>query len=162
VLNFYLPGQIIGMESIYPGIYQCDVVALDTASVCEFSYPELNRLASDHPELQERVLRLLSQDLHHAYLMLTNERTAEERLAAFLLEMANRQQDHGWSAHSLVLPMSRRDLASYLGLATETVSRLFSRLQADGLITAARRQIILHDLNRLGERARISDYKFCQ
>lgn len=148
VLGFHLPGELAGLDAIYPGRHQCSAVALDTAMVCRLPYLRLAALAAEMPSLQRQLLRIMSRDLGTAHL-LSGDHTVEERLAAFLLGFAERQGSLGFSTRHFVLPMARQDIASYLRLATETVSRVFTRFEARGLIRINRREIWLEDQGAL-------------
>lgn len=148
VLGFHLPGELVGLDAIYPERHQCNAVALDTASVCELPFHEIESLASSMPSLQHSLFRLMSKELgdsHH----LAGDLSAEERLAAFLLSLVNRLKARGYSETRLTLAMPRRDIANFLALATETVSRVFTRFEKDGLIHVDRREVTLLDLDRL-------------
>lgn len=148
VLGFYLPGELVGLDAIYPEKHQCNAVALDTASVCELPYEKLSDLAEHLPSLQKQMFRLLSKDISNSQ-ALTGDFTAEERLAAFLLGLSARLKVRGYSATHFLLAMPRRDIANYLRLATETVSRVFKRFQDDQLIAVERRDVRLLDIPRL-------------
>lgn len=148
VLGFYLPGELVGLDAIYPGKHQCNAVALDTATVCELPYEKLSDLAEHLPSLQKQMFRLLSKDISSSH-ALSGDFTAEERLAAFLLSLSSRLKLRGYSATHFILAMPRRDIANYLRLATETVSRVFKRFQQEGLIAVDRRDIRLLDVERL-------------
>lgn len=153
VLGFYLPGELLGLDAIYPEIHQCNAVALDTASVCKLPYSQLSTLAGQVPGLQKQMFRLLSKDLKTSH-ALAGDFTAEERLAAFLLGMSSRLKLRGYSATHFILAMPRRDIANYLRLATETVSRVFKRFQTEGIIAVERRDIRLLDIDKLDDIAR--------
>ena len=152
VLAFHLPGELIGLDAIYPGVYQSNVVALDMGGVCALPYSDLSRLASQIPRLQEQIFRLLSKDLS-AYAWLAGDYSAEERVAGFLLDLSNRYRERGYSDRVFNLAMPRRDIANYLRLATETVSRVITRFERESLIHTERREVSLLDLDGLNERA---------
>lgn len=148
VLGFHLPGELVGLDAIYPERHQCNAVALDTASVCELPFHDIEVLAGTIPSLQHSLFRLMSKELGDAH-HLAGDLSAEERLAAFLLSLANRLKVRGYSETRLTLAMPRRDIANFLALATETVSRVFTRFEKDGLIHVDRREVTLLDLERL-------------
>jgi CRP/FNR family transcriptional regulator len=148
VLGFHLPGELVGLDAIYPERHQCNAVALDTASICELPFHQVEVLAASIPSLQHSLLRLMSKELGESH-GFAGDLSAEERLAAFLLSLANRLKARGFSATRLTLAMPRRDIANYLALATETVSRVFTRFEKDGLIHVDRREVMLLDLERL-------------
>ena len=152
VLGFFLPGEVIGLNAIHAAKYPCNAVALDTATLCRFSFPAISTLATRLPGLQAQLFRLLSQDISKAAL-LAGDFSADERMAAFLLALSRRYAARGFSATRFTLSMARTDIANYLRLAAETVSRVLKRFQADGLIVVDRRELELRDLPRLQELA---------
>ena len=140
VLGFHLPGEIIGLNAISEARYPCNAVALDTVSLCRFSFPQMALLATRMPGLQQQLFRLLSQDIGKAAL-LAGDYSADERMAAFLVALSRRYAQRGFSATRLRLTMSRTGIANYLRLAPETVSRVLRRLQSDGLVQVDRREL---------------------
>jgi len=150
VLGFHLPGELIGLDAIWPEKHQCNAVALNTASVCELPYGQLTDLGRQVPGLQHSMLRLLSKELAISH-ALAGDFSAEERVAGFLVSLSSRMKARGHSESNLLLAMSRRDIANYLRLATETVSRVFSRFEENGLVSVDRREVTLLDLDKLGE-----------
>ena len=144
ILGFYLPGEVIGLSAIDGERYPCHADALDTVQLCRFSFPKIATLAARLPGLQKELFRLLSRDIGNAE-RLAADAPAEARLAAFLLELSGRIAGPGAVTDRFRLPMSRGDLASYLRLAPETVSRLFRRLQDDGVVQARGRELEILD-----------------
>jgi CRP/FNR family transcriptional regulator len=155
VLGFYLPGEMVGLNAIHPARYPCDAIALDTVHVCRFSFPALATLATRLPGVQQQLFRLLSEDIGKASL-LAGDYSADERLAAFLVGLGERYAACDMSATALRLSMSRSDIASYLRLATETVSRVLHRLQDRKLIHVDGRDVTIiapEQLNTLARNA---------
>ncbi len=148
VLGFFLPGEVIGLNAISSSRYPCNAVALDSVMLCRFSFPDIAALATRVPGLQQQLFRLLSQDIGKAALLAGNS-TADERLAAFLVSLSRRYAARGFSRTRFRLTMTRTDIANYLRLASESVSRGFSRLQDQGLVAVDRREIELRDLPKL-------------
>ncbi|HEY1991245.1 MAG TPA: fumarate/nitrate reduction transcriptional regulator Fnr [Gammaproteobacteria bacterium] len=148
VLRFHLPGELMGLKAIYPHRHITNAVALDTATVCVLPYGELSSLAAHIPNLQAQLVRLMSRDLAEA-VTLAGDFTAEERLAAFLTGLSRRYAQRGFSAQEFNLTMSRRDIANYLRLAPETVSRVFARFEKDRFIAVERRAVQLLDAEKL-------------
>ena len=148
VQGFFLPGEIIGLSAISQSRYPCNAVALETVLLCRFSFPKMAMLAAKMPGLQEQLFRLLSADIGKATLLAGDFR-AEERMAAFLLVLSNRYAVVGLSARRIRLAMSRTDIANYIRLAPETVSRILKRFQQDELIVVDRREVELMDMERL-------------
>jgi CRP/FNR family transcriptional regulator len=142
VLGFYLPGEVIGLNAIYPEQFPCDAVALDTTIFCRFSFPAMSALASRIPAVQQHLFRMLSKELGTASL-LAGDHSADERVAAFLLDLADRYAARGFSATRFHLSMSRGDIANYLRLAAETVSRVLSRFRTQKLIQIEGRELHL-------------------
>lgn len=148
VLGFYLPGEVIGLNGIYPESYPCDAIVLGHATFCRFSFPAMSNLAAGVPAVQQHLFRLLSRELGMAS-MLAGDHTADERMAAFLLDLAERLGRHGVPVMAFQFPMSRTDMANYLRLAPETVSRVLSRFKARQWVSVEGRQVRLHDLDAL-------------
>jgi CRP/FNR family transcriptional regulator len=148
VQGFFLPGEVIGLNAISSARYPCNAVALDSVMLCRFSFPGIAALAARMPGVQQQLFKLLSQDIGKAALLAGNY-TADERMAAFLVSLSRRYAVRGFSATRMRLTMTRTDIANYLRLASESVSRCFRRLQDDGLLRVERREIELTDLPRL-------------
>jgi CRP/FNR family transcriptional regulator, anaerobic regulatory protein len=153
VQGFFLPGEVIGLSAISKARYPCDAVALDSVLLCRFSFPNIAALATRMPGLQQHLFKLLSHDIGKAALLAGNY-SADERMAAFLISLSRRYAARGFSATRFLVTMSRADMANYLRLAAETVSRVLRRFQEDGLICVERRDIELLDRARLEELAR--------
>ncbi len=153
VLGFFLPGEVIGLNAIHHAKYPCNAVALDTTMLCRFSFPKMALLASKMPGLQAQLFRLLSQDIGKAAL-LAGDYSADQRMAAFLVSLSRRFAARGFSAKRFHLTMSRTDMANYLRLAPETVSRVLRRFQMEGLIQVERREIELSLLQQLEQMAK--------
>jgi CRP/FNR family transcriptional regulator len=153
VLGFFLPGEVIGLNAISQSRYPCNAVALDTVMLCRFSFPMMATLATRMPGLQQQLFRLLSQDIGKAAL-LAGDYSADERMAAFLVALSRRFAVRGFSPTRLHLTMARTDIANYLRLAAETVSRVLRRFQDEGLLRIDRRELELLDLARLEHLAR--------
>lgn len=151
VIGFHLPGELVGLDAIESEENVCSAKALETTSVCELPFDRLQELASELPSLQRHFFRLMSRELarDEAMLLLLGKRTAEERLATFLLSLSERFKARGFSECEFNLSMSRHDIGNYLGLAVETVSRMFSRFQDEGLIAVHRKNIQITNLDGL-------------
>jgi len=166
ITGFHLPGELLGIDAISSEQHPCDVVALESTEICELPFGKLEAMARELPGLQHQLFRIMSREImqEEAQLLMLGRMRAEERLAAFLISFSKRYQLLGFSPTDLRLPMSRQDLGDYLGLALETVSRLFSHFQEEKLITVHGRSIELLDPARLknvtdqaiaGQRARV-------
>ncbi|HEX7046805.1 MAG TPA: helix-turn-helix domain-containing protein [Gammaproteobacteria bacterium] len=153
VLGFYLPGEVIGLNAIHAAQYPCDAIALDTVVVCRFSFPKMAMLATRMPGLQSQLFKLLSLDIGKAGL-LAGDYSADERLAAFLIALSRRFAARGFAPNRFELTMARTDIANYLRLAAETVSRVLRHFQNDGLIHVDRRELTILDREGLEALAR--------
>ena len=152
VLGFYLPGEVIGLSGISRARYPCNAVALEAVELCRFSFPKMATLATKVPGLQQELFRLMSEDIGKAGL-LAGDFDADERMAAFLVSLSRRYALRAFSPTRLHLPMSRTDIANYLRLAPETVSRILRRFRDEGLVRVEGRDIDLLDKPRLEELA---------
>jgi CRP/FNR family transcriptional regulator len=151
VLGFHLPGEIIGLDAIDKEVHVCSARVLETSAICEVPFHRLEELSSSIPSLQHQIYRLLSKEISQdtEMLLLLGKKSAEERLAAFLLSMSRRLRKRGLCATDFFLSMSRHEIGNYLGLAVETVSRLFTRFQDEGLLRVDRKHVELLDLDTL-------------
>lgn len=149
---FHFAGDIMGMDAIYPDRHVSSAIALSGGKVCVLPYPGLMSLVHELPEVQEQMLRMLSRDMLGNSSM-AGDFTAEERTAAFLVMVSARQRQRDRASPVLDLAMSRQDIANYLRLAPETVSRVLARFQKSGFIKADRRHITLRNPDGLEELA---------
>ena len=156
VINFSLPGELVGLEAIAEGVHRCTAVALETTSVCEIPFDRLDDIAGRIPSLRRQLFRLMSRELgeDQRQLQLLGGSGADQRLAAFLTDLSHRFHERGFSPREFNLSMSRQDIAAYLGMAVETVSRLLSRFSDEGLVAVDRKHIALLDREQLQALAR--------
>ena len=147
VTGFQMAGELLGLDGIDAGRHDVDVIALESSQVCVIPYAELEALAREVPALQRQIHRLLSREIvnDHGVMFHLGSMHAEERVAAFLVNLTDRLFARGFSASALVLRMSREEIGSYLGLTLETVSRTFSKFQAAGLLFVRQRHIQITD-----------------
>ena len=145
----------LGLDGMDGGNHGCDAVALETTSVCRLPFDRMEQVCHDIPGLHQQFHRLVSREIvnDHAMLLLLGNRSAEERVAAFLLSLSNRFKSRGFSDREFFLSMTRKDIANYLGLAVETLSRLITRLQGEKILDVQRRQIRILDMERLRDLA---------
>ena len=136
VVGFFLPGDLVGAEGMANQAYSYGVRALEESSVCSLEIDRLAHTGRSTEVLQEALITMLGQEvaLNHMVTSSLIQQNAEQRLAAFILSIAKRSSIRGFSQPYLGLSMSRSDIASYLGLARETVSRVLTRFQNTGLI----------------------------
>jgi CRP/FNR family transcriptional regulator len=151
VIGFHLPGEVIGLDGIELRKYICSAKALETSSICEVPFDKLEELSATIPNLQHQMFRLLSREISKdtSLMTLLSKSTAEERLAAFLLSLSIRLHSRGFSATEFNLSMSRQEIGSYLGLALETVSRLFTHFQEERILKVNRKYVEILDLEKL-------------
>jgi CRP/FNR family transcriptional regulator len=148
VTGFQMAGELLGLDGIDTRHYQIDAVALEDSQVCVIQFDRLEELAREVQSLQLQLQRSMSREIVRSQGVMLQLGTmyADERLAAFLLNLAHRLQARGQSSTAVTLRMSREDIGSFLGLTVATVSRTFSKLQARGLLFVRNRQIRITDL----------------
>lgn len=151
VTGFQMAGEIVGLDGIGGNEHACDALALEDSEVCVIPYNRLTDLAQQVPGLQRHFHRLMSREIvrEHGVMLLLGGMRAEERVAAFLLNLTQRMQARGFSSREIVLRMTREEIGSYLGLKLETVSRTFSRLAEEGLIEVQQRHVRIIDPDAL-------------
>ncbi|UGB39608.1 Crp/Fnr family transcriptional regulator [Frateuria soli] len=151
VTSFRMRGDLVGVESIGLSQYACDVVALDDSEIWELPYPPVLHACLQLPELQSRLTGALAEEIRNdrAWMLALGTLTAEQRVAAFLLDMAERHLRLGFSPRHFLLCMGRADIASFLGIKHETVTRALSRLDRLHCIEVQRREIRLLDTDGL-------------
>ncbi|MEK7262335.1 MAG: fumarate/nitrate reduction transcriptional regulator Fnr [Pseudomonadota bacterium] len=155
VTGFHLSGELFGMDAISSGTHCCSAMVLERSSVCEIPFDRLEELGARIPSLMRQTVRIMSKEiLRDKRIMQITKNSAPGRLAAFLLGLSERFHERGFAAQEYHLSMSRIDIGNYLGLADETVSRLFTRFQEDGLLAVERKRIRLIDTPRLQAVAR--------
>jgi CRP/FNR family transcriptional regulator len=147
VTGFQMAGELLGLDGISHDRHNCDAIALEDSQVCVIPFSQLEDLSRDFTPLQHQFHKIMSREIvrDHGMMLLLGSMRAEERLAAFLLNLTQRLQARGFSASSLILRMTREEIGSYLGLKLETVSRTFSKFQDDGLLEVKQRHIRILD-----------------
>ncbi len=153
VTGFYLPGELMGIDGINTGQHSNSARALETSAVCEIPFDKLEILSAKMPTLQHHFFQLMSREIQadQQLIMLLSKKSAEERIAALLLSISSRHTRRGLSASGFRLPMSRNDIGNYLGLAVETVSRVFTRLQKQGIIQVDGKDVEVLDMTALNQ-----------
>lgn len=151
VTGFQMAGEIIGMDAISSDIHTCDAVALEDSEVCEIPFARLEELSREIPALQRHLHRILSREIvrDQGIMLLLGSMHAEERLAAFLLNLSQRFAARGYSPTAFQLRMTRQEIGSYLGLKLETVSRTLSQFQLRGLIRIQNKSLQFLDIAAL-------------
>ncbi len=150
-VGFYLLGEVLGFDGLEHERHTCAAVALETTAVCELPLDRLEELCRELPRLQQQLRKLIGKEIasEHESLLLLANRSAEERLATFVLSLATRFGERGLSRTEFNLSMSRHDIANFLGIAPETLSRQISSFQLQGILSINQRNVRIHDLDRL-------------
>ncbi|HEY3048869.1 MAG TPA: fumarate/nitrate reduction transcriptional regulator Fnr [Polaromonas sp.] len=151
VTGFQMAGEIIGLDGIVNDQHTCDAIALEDAEVCVMPFDRIEEISREVNALQHHVHKIMSREIvrDHGVMLLLGSMRAEERLAAFLLNLVQRLQARGFSRSELVLRMTREEIGSYLGMKLETVSRTFSKFSDDGLVEVKQRHIHILDAEAL-------------
>lgn len=151
VTGVYMPGDVIGLEAIGSGIHACDLVALQDCNVCVISFVELERLSRVIPRIQRNLHRILSREItrRDENMLWLGSMRIESRIALFLVNLSKRHAVRGCSPVQFSLLLTRHELGSYLGARLETVSRVFSRFQKDGLIKVHEKEVVIENMERL-------------
>jgi len=151
VTMFHMSGDIVGFDGLASNVYSSDIIALEDTEVCVLSYNRLRDLSVNMPSISEHFKRLLSRELvrQNGVMLLLGSMRAEERLAAFILNLSQRFEQRGYSRSEFVLRMTRAEIGSYLGLKLETVSRVLSRFTHDNLIVVNQKHIQILDFDAL-------------
>jgi CRP/FNR family transcriptional regulator len=155
ILRFHMPGDILGLGAISTGTHDCSATSLDTSSFCCIPFNRYRQLAAELPAVNYQLLLIMSRQVSRdeRMMLVKTHGTASQRVASFIDELSRDHSTRGYSAVELNLAMERRDIANYLGLSLETVSRILSRLQDQGLLHVNRKRIRIRDrlgLARLG------------
>jgi len=147
ILGFYLPGEIVGLDGIENHRHNCTAIALETSSLCAFSYTSLSDVCQQIPALNEQMFRLMGRELSqdNQLLLTVTKKHADARIATFLLSISSRFQRLGYSPSEFTLTMSRSEMGNYLGLTFETVSRSLHRFQKLRMINIRHKHIQILD-----------------
>ena len=158
IVGFHLPGEIFGLDAIGTERHEGSAVALESCALCEIPFARVTDLRPSLPAMSSHLLQVMSREIaeDQHLLILLSKRTAEERVAALLVSLSSRFRRRRLSPTRFRLPMSRADLGNYLGLVIETVSRVLTRLQRQGLLRIDQREIEILDLPRLHEVAGVA------
>jgi len=143
VTGFQMAGEIMGLDGIVNDFHSCDAIALEDAEVCVMPFDKIESLSREVNSLQHHVHKIMSREIvrEHGVMLLLGSMRAEERLAAFLLNLVQRLHARGFSQTELVLRMTREEIGSYLGLKLETVSRTFSKFVEEGMVEVKQRHV---------------------
>ena len=151
VTGFQMAGEIVGLDGIVNDQHTCDAVALEDAEVCVMPFDRIEELSREVSSLQRHVHKIMSREIvrENGVMLLLGSMRAEERLAAFLLNLVQRLHARGFSQSELVLRMTREEIGSYLGLKLETVSRTFSKFVEDGIVEVKQRHVRIMNTDAL-------------
>jgi CRP/FNR family transcriptional regulator, anaerobic regulatory protein len=151
VTGFQMAGEVVGLDGIVNDRHSCDAIALEDADVCLLPFDRIEELSTEIPGLQRHVHKIMSREIvrEHGVMLLLGSMRAEERLAAFLLNLVQRLHARGFSQSELVLRMTREEIGSYLGLKLETVSRTFSKFVEDGIVEVKQRHVRIVEADAL-------------
>ncbi|MFD1383971.1 fumarate/nitrate reduction transcriptional regulator Fnr [Rhodanobacter aciditrophus] len=148
ITGFYCPSELLGLSGIDNNTYPVSAKALETTTVCEIPFAHLEQLTAQIPSLKHQIFRLMSRKIcdDQQMMVLLGKKNADEKVASFLMNLSHRFKKRGYSATSFRLSMSRSEIGNYLGLAVETVSRVMTRFQKNGLIDVDGKEITIVDL----------------
>lgn len=151
ITGFYLPGELLGLEGLADMAFNTTASAIETSSVCEISEQDFDRLCESNSGLRKSFMRIVSKEIttENQTIMSLGQMKSDEKLASFLVSLSSRFKERGFSATEFNLSMPRHDIANYLGLTIETVSRLFKNFQKQGLLDVKNRHIKILDLEAL-------------
>lgn len=151
ITGFQMAGEMLGLDAISSGEHQCDAKALEDSEVCEILYPQLEPLFGQIPALLRQFHRLMSQEItrDQSVMLLLGNMSADQKFAAFLVNLSSRYAARGYSPANIQLRMGREEIGNYLGLTIESISRLISKFKKDGLLEVSNRDVKIRDLPRL-------------
>jgi CRP/FNR family transcriptional regulator len=147
ITGFHLPSELVGLSGMDTQAYPVSAQAQETTSVCEIPFERLDELSVRLPQLRRQLMRVMSREIRddQQMMVLLSKKSADERIATFLVNLSARFHARGYSANQFRLSMSRNEIGNYLGLAVETVSRVFTRFQQNALIAAEGKEIHILD-----------------
>lgn len=153
VIGFFLPGEILGLDAIDTQKHVSSAKALETTAICEITFSQVQELSLKIRNLQTHMYRILSREIREdqELQMLLGKKTAEERIGSFLMNLSLRYEQRSLSSTRFRLPMARTDIGNYLGLAVETVSRVFTRLQNSKVLRVEGKEVEILDRNYLSK-----------
>jgi CRP/FNR family transcriptional regulator len=151
ITGFYFPGELVGMSGFDNEEYPVSAKILETTTVCEIPFERLDDLSGQLPELRRQILRTMSKEIRddQQMMLLLSKKNAEQRVASFLVKLSNRFKARGYSTTNFRLSMSRNEIGNYLGLAVETVSRIFTRFQKMELVSVDGKEIELTNIEEI-------------
>lgn len=153
VTGFHIAGEPLGLDGVCSDEHNCDAIALEDSTVCVIPFHLLEEMCHDVKPMQQHVHRMMSGEIvrEAGLMMLLGTMSAEQRVAAFLINLSARMKTRGYSAAKFNLRMTREEIGSFLGLKLETVSRMFSKLQKQGVVDTNGKQITILEREKLAE-----------
>ncbi|GKT11089.1 MAG: CRP/FNR family transcriptional regulator, anaerobic regulatory protein [Thiomicrorhabdus sp.] len=153
--GFYLPGDVMGVDALNTKMHSLSAIAIDTVSVCALPFEELSELSLKIPTLNQQIMNVMSKEvtegrLHSEMLI---KRNADQRVAQFIWSMAERYRNRGYIYDEFRLSVLHRDVALYLGLTPETVSRILAKFHAENIVTWKKKEVTIHNEHALRELA---------
>lgn len=158
ITGFYLPGELFGLDGLAGNAYSTSATAIESSSVCEISEPDFDKLCETNHGLRQSFMRIVSHEIanENKIIMSLGQMNSEEKLASFLISLSSRFKLRGFSPLEFNLSMPRNDIANFLGVTIETISRLFKKFQTEGLLTVHNRNIHINDRDKLCDLAHAS------
>ncbi|MFK5985936.1 MAG: fumarate/nitrate reduction transcriptional regulator Fnr [Pseudomonadota bacterium] len=155
IMGIHLPGELLGIDALSESVYSTCAKTLEVSNVCELPFDKVEMLSQKLPSLQHQLLSLMSKEVSNEYktILFLGKKTAEERLATYLLSLSNRFKLRGFSPYEFHLSMSRGDIANYLNLAVETVSRMFTHFQKAKVLKCDKKKISILNMEQLEQLA---------
>lgn len=150
IVDVFIPGQIMGFDGIHGGHYKTTIKSLSSGSYCVIPYYPLQELAMKHRDIQNRLMKMMSAKIFQ-FEVTNSEYTAKQKLISIVKEISELYYSRGFSAKQFPFQISQRDLANYLGLAEETLSRAFSQLKKQDIMVLANQQITILDEQKFSE-----------
>jgi len=150
IINVLLPGELVGFDGLNQNIHTCSVVALEVMAFCELPFEKLDDLCQKIPSIPKELFRHSSETINETQnLLISSKKSAEEKLALFLINLSDRLKKRGFSSSKFSIPLSRQEMGNHLGLTLETVSRILQQIQKSGIIKVQRKNIEIIDLKAL-------------
>lgn len=154
IVGFHTPGEMMGFDG-FDSNHACSAIALENSLVCKLTEKKLNRLYASFEGVTKHIHAMVASNVHtyHSNLLLIAQKTAEERIICFLKNISDRYRKRGFSGTAFSLSMPRGDIANYLGMAPETISRILAQLQDEGIVEFERREVRINNYNEFSRRS---------
>lgn len=154
IVGFHMPGELVGFDG-YDSSHTSSIVALENSMVCKVPSTHLDFLCANIGSVSKHVHIMIANDVraHNSVLMLIAQKSAEDRVLCFLKNISDRNKNRGFSSVDFTLSMPRGDIANFLGMAPETISRLLAQLQEDRVVEFDRRNVHVLDYEEFSRRS---------